>query len=97
MLNKVPNVIKEEIISCLSTYQNEIKSYTYQNIYDVFEIEAMHHKLTIYANEKDCKVYIDGILINMAEMNNKQNVSHILNEARKNFDVTLKKAFLNQD
>jgi hypothetical protein len=95
MLNKIPLEIKEEIITCLKTYDGAIATFPLNNEFDVFEINEIHHKLTIQANEKECKVFIDGELRGEASMNDKKSVSILIKNTRKMFDETLKIAISN--
>jgi len=95
MLNKIPTEIKEEITSCLKTYNSKITTFPINNEFDVFEVSEIHHKLTIQANEKECKVFIDDELRGNALMTDKKSVSILIKNIRKMFDETLKTAISN--
>lgn len=94
MLDQVPNTIKEDIVTCLKTYQCKVNEYCVNNEYNAYEVAMMHHTLTILANEKECKVLIDGELKAKAEMNDRKKLTLLFSNTRKMFDEVIRKSFM---
>ena len=90
MLDKVPNEIKQDIVTCLKTYQGKIIKYNLKNEFNAFEIEVMQHKLTILANENECRILLDGNLKSKADILDRKAVIVLLSNARKMFDEVIK-------
>jgi len=92
VLDKVPNEIKQDIVTCLKIYQEKIVEYNLKNEFNAFEIEVLQHKLTILANENECRILIDGNLKSKAETVNRKEVIFLLSNARKMFDEVIRAA-----